>query len=166
MKPPLPHWVHLDDTRRALIDARDLTGWSPAQLRAEIGRRQAFADLEPVAYWLRRLQAQLAVTSAERAVNSAPRHEGLRVVPRRTSSPWRYMIVHTKSGQEVIGLDFPDSGWAHEAADRLGAICDWHLPPPEWGTGHARAAAAERALLERTLGFTSWPSVPDSPEGL
>ncbi|MER5372562.1 hypothetical protein [Streptomyces sp. NPDC002553] len=165
-KPPENTWTALTQERRAAIDGRDLSGWSLRQLRAEISRREPYAQREPVAYWLQRLTTRAAELSVELELRSLPRHPGLRVVPNRSRSPWTYVITLRENGQRLIGLDYPESNLAHEAADRLVATCDWKIPTAEHTPTHRAAAAAERARLQDQLGFSSWPEPPDSPEGI
>ncbi|MFH0245917.1 hypothetical protein ACGRHY_26680 [Streptomyces sp. HK10] len=165
-KPPENSWTELTQERRDAIDARDLTHWSLRQLRAEIRRREPYAQQEPVAYWLHRLAARAAEVRTENELRNLPRHPGLRVVPNRARSPWTYVITLRENGQSLIGLDYPESNMAHEAADRLVAACDWTVPPAEHTPEHRAAAAAEHARLENRLGFSSWPEPPTSPEGI
>ncbi|MFE1786572.1 hypothetical protein ACFW9F_29365 [Streptomyces sp. NPDC059506] len=165
-KPPKNEWTELTEERRAAIDARDLSGWSLAQVRAEIRRRRPHGNHQPVAYWLERLTAREAALQAEHALRNLPRHPGLRVVPNRARAPWTYRITLAESGKDLIGLDYPGSRMAHEAADRLVATCDWKVPAAEHSAEHRAAAAAERARLEQSTGFSSWPQAPESPAGL
>ncbi|RNG04302.1 hypothetical protein, partial [Streptomyces botrytidirepellens] len=142
------------------------SGWTLRQVRAEIGRREAYAHQEPVAYWLQRLTTRAAELSAEYQLRSLPRHPGLRVVPNRARSPWTYAITLRQSGQTLNELEYPEPNMAHEAADRLVAACDWKVPATEHTPEHRAAAAVEYERLQDRLGFSSWPEPPDSPEGI
>lgn len=144
MKAPDNGWDDLSEDRRSAIDARDISGWTIKQLRAEVVRRTPFADKEPVAYWIGRLLAAEALLRVSRQIENLPQHLGLKVEPDKSGELWRWRLMHVPSGLDPLMVSYPLHEEARGARERLLAVGDWLLAPDQWTSDQLVALQDER----------------------
>lgn len=144
VQPPENNWTDLTDERRALIDARDLAGWTLKQLRTEVDRRLPFRSAAAVAYWIERLERRESELRAQREIESVPQHLGLRVVPDDAYALWRYRLIHVPSGKDLLLKAVPDNVTVKKVRLRLLELGDWTLPQDQWSNEQVEALMQER----------------------